>query len=47
MFHYDNCIVRVYKPIITEEEKRRMERVKKAARDLMIEVLKNEERNSR
>mgnify|MGYP006974599005 CR=1 FL=1 len=37
VFHYNNCTVRVYRPILTEEERaRRMEAIKKAAVDLVI-----------
>ena len=33
----DNCIARVYRPILTDEEReRRMERIKKAAADLIM-----------
>ena len=32
-----NCIARVYRPILTDEEReRRMERIKKAAADLIM-----------
>ena len=35
-----NCIARVYRPILTEEERKiRMKRVEKAASDLMKEVI--------
>ena len=37
--HYDNCIVRVYKPILTEEEReRRTEEIKKALVEFYIAV---------
>ena len=37
VYRHDNCIVRVYRPILTEEERaRRMEAIKKAAVDLVI-----------
>ena len=37
VYHYNNCIVRVYRPILTEEERaRRMEAIKKAVVDLVI-----------
>lgn len=39
VFHYDNCIVKVYRPILTEaEQARRMERIKRAAADLLLSV---------
>ena len=39
ILHLDNCTVRVFSPILTEEEKeRRMERIKKAAADLIMSV---------
>ena len=35
--HLDNCTVRVYRPILTDEEReRRMEIIKKAAADFII-----------
>ena len=38
VYHHNNCIVRVYRPILTEEERaRRMEEIKKAAIALLIE----------
>lgn len=37
ILHLDNCIARVYSPILTDEEQeRRMERIKKAAADLIM-----------
>ena len=37
VYHHNNCIVRVYRSILTEEERtRRMEAIKKAAVDLVI-----------
>lgn len=37
ILHLDNCTVRVFRPILTEEEReRRMERIKKAAADLIM-----------
>ena len=37
VYHYNNCTVRVYRPILTEEERaRRMEAIKKATIDLVI-----------
>ena len=42
VYHYDNCIVRVYRPILTEDERaRRMEAIKKAAVDLVIAAEKS------
>lgn len=39
ILHLDNCTVRVFSPILTEEEKeRRMERIKKAAADFIMSV---------
>ena len=44
--HYDNCIVRVYKPILTEEEReRRTEEIKKALVEFYIAV-EREKRNN-
>ena len=41
VFHYENCIITVSRPIFTEEERaRRMERIKKTAIDLVIETEK-------
>ena len=41
VFHYDNCTVKVYRPILSEEEReRRMEQIKKAAIALCIEAEK-------
>ena len=41
VYHYDNCIVRVYRPILTEEERaRRMEAIKKAAKEEMDAAVK-------
>ena len=37
VLHLDNCIARVYRPILTDEEnERRLERIKKAAADLIM-----------
>lgn len=45
VFEYPNAIVRVYIPDISDEEnERRMERVRKAAADLLREALKNEKK---
>ena len=48
VYHYDNCIVRVYRPILTEEEReRRMEAIKKAAVDLVIAAERAKQNKSR
>ena len=48
VYHYDNCIVRVYRPILTEEERaRRMEAIKKAAVDLVIATERAKQKKSR
>ncbi len=45
VYHYNNCTVRVYRPILTEEERaRRMEEIKKAAIALLIESEKSKSR---
>ena len=45
VYHHNNCIVRVYRPILTEEERaRRMEEIKKAAIALLIESEKSKSR---
>ena len=45
LYHHNNCIVRVYRPIPTEEERaRRMEEIKKAAIALLIEREKSKSR---
>ena len=37
VYQHNNCIVKVYRPILTEEERaRRMEAIKKATVDLVI-----------
>ena len=37
VYHYNNCTVRVFRPILTDEEReRRMENIKKAAADFII-----------
>ncbi|MBE6714937.1 MAG: hypothetical protein E7575_06645 [Ruminococcaceae bacterium] len=42
VYRHNNCIVRVYRPILTEEERaRRMEAIKKAAIDLIIATEKS------
>ena len=48
MHHYNNCTVRVYRPILTEEERaRRMEAIKKAAVDLVIATERAKQKKSR
>lgn len=48
VYHHNNCIVRVYRPILTEEERtRRMETIKKAAIDLVIATEKSKAKKSR
>ena len=47
VYHHNNCIVRVYRPILTEEERaRRMEEIKKAAIALLIESEKSKSRGN-
>lgn len=42
VYHYNNCTVRIYRPILTEEERaRRMEGIKKATVDLIIATEKS------
>lgn len=42
VYRHNNCIVRVYRPILTEEERaRRMEEIKKATVDLIIATEKS------
>ena len=37
IYHYNNCTVRVFRPILTDEEReRRMEKIKKAAAEFII-----------
>ena len=48
VYHYNNCTVRVYRPILTEEERaRRMEEIKKAAVALIIETEKAKQNKNR
>ena len=48
VYHYNNCTVRVYRPILTEEERaRRMEAIKKAAVDLVIATERAKQKKSR
>ena len=45
--HYNNCTVRVYRPILTEDERaRRMEAIKKAAVDLVIATERTKQKKS-
>lgn len=47
VYHHNNCIVRVYRPILAEEERaRRMEEIKKAAVALVIEAERNKARKN-
>ena len=50
VYQHNNCIVKVYRPILTEEERsRRMEAIKKAMVDLVIatERAKQKKQNKR
>ena len=48
VYHHNNCIVRVYRPILTEEERaRRMEVIKRAAVDLVIATERAKQKKSR
>ena len=48
VYHYNNCTVRVFRPILTEEERaRRMEAIKKAAVDLVIAAERAKQKKSR
>ena len=39
---FPNMIVRVYRPVLDEEERaRRMKQISKAASDLLVDVMKN------
>lgn len=47
VYHYNNCTVRVYRPILTEEERaRRMEEIKKVAVALVIEAERSKARKN-
>ena len=47
VYHHNNCTVRVYRPILTEEERARsMEEIKKAAIALLIESEKSKSRGN-
>ena len=48
VYQHNNCIVKVYRPILTEEERaRRMEAIKKAAVDLVIVAEKAKKNKNR
>ena len=48
VYRHNNCIVRVCRPILTEEERaRRMEAIKKAAVDLVIAAEKSKKNKNR
>lgn len=48
VYRHNNCIVRVYRPILTEEERaRRMEEIKKAAVALIITTKKTKQNKNR
>ena len=47
IFYYPNAVVKVYRPILTEEErKRRMERIKQAAIRLILSTEENKRKNN-
>ena len=47
IFYYPNAVVKVYRPIFTEEErKRRMERIKQAAIRLILSTEENKRKNN-
>ena len=47
ILHLDNCTVRVFRPILTEEEReRRMERIKKAAADLIMSAERSKRKSN-
>lgn len=47
IFYYPNAVVRVYHPILTDEERERhMERIKKSAADLLLSVERNKQKNN-
>ena len=48
VYQHNNCIVKVYRPILTEEERaRRMEAIKKAMVDLVIATERAKQKKSR
>ena len=47
IFYYPNAVVKVYCPILTEEEReRRMERIKQAAVRLILSTEENKRKNN-
>ena len=47
VYRHNNCIVRVYRPILTDEERaRRMEAIKKATVDLVIATERAKQKKS-
>ena len=47
IFYYPNAVVKVYRPILTEEEReRRMERIKEAAVRLILSVEENKRKKN-
>lgn len=45
VFEYENAIVRVHRPVLTEDERaRRMKEIKRAAEKVMLEVMALERR---
>lgn len=45
--HLDNCIIRVFRPILTDEEReRRMERIKKAAAELLVSAERSKRKSN-
>ena len=48
VYQHNNCIVKVYRPILTEEERaRRMEAIKKTTVDLVIATERAKQKKSR
>ena len=46
ILHLDNCTVRVFRPILTDEEReRRMEKIKQAAAELLMSVERNKQKS--
>ena len=47
IFYYPNAVVKVYHPILTEEEReRRMERIKQSAIRLILSTEENKRKNN-
>lgn len=45
IFHLDNCTIRVFRPILTEEEREcRMERIKEAAVRLVLSAERSKQK---